>query len=57
MENAETLVGEGKGAYITVMDQKFGKLFYFYISTSIIDAYTYVNIDRAIPSYVLMLSS
>lgn len=57
MENAETLMGERKGAYIRVMDQNFEKLFYFYISTSIMDVYTFVNTDRDIPSYVLMLSS
>lgn len=57
MENAETLMEERKGTYIRVMDQNFEKLFYFYISTSIMDVYTFVNTDRDIPSYVLMLSS
>lgn len=48
---------ERKGTYIRVMDQNFEKLFYFYISTSIVDVYTFVNIDRDITSYMLMLSS
>lgn len=57
MENGEALIGEEKGAYITAMDQNFGKLFYFYVSASIIHVYTYIIIDRDIPSYVLMPSS